>query len=145
MKKAFLMSVVASSITVGMQKNENDAAALHKLREMYADIAKNQFKPTTKVFLTNNPDAPESKILARYIGEVVKAAIAYRDKNLPLYTIGNECKAALQYTPVDPTSFDYILTGREPKEGMLSCAIICNDKWKVELKKIEDKITAQNN
>ena len=143
MKKILLLcSTIAISSTILSMQNENTDAK-NLLAQKYTELVKANFKPTTKAFLESHPEATESQIIQRYIKEFVKNAIAYRKENLPLNTIGNEFRAALDYTPTDGQRLDYILTGNEPQRGMGCLASICSGAWKKELQKIEAKIAEQ--
>jgi len=113
------------------------------LLQTYADNIKSTFKPTTRAFLNNHPNAPEAQILKRYIVEFANNAMAYRNKDLPLNIIGKEYRDALDYTPTSPDRLDYILAGQESTEEMLYSAVICSGGWKIKLIEIEAKIASQ--
>lgn len=143
MKRIFLvLGALLPSMALSMQSHSPDEAR-KALQEAYNRHAFHTLKPTTRAFMAQNPNSDEAKILKRYIDEVVKNAMAYRKKDLPLDTISNEFQSALEYTPTDPGRLDYILTGQEPPTDVLYAAMICADTWKRKQKEIEEKITAK--
>ena len=159
MKKIlFLFSAAAMPcLIVSMQNTVDMAAAKKRLRECYAHGIVSCFKPTTRAFMEINPEANESKILQRYIDEVVTNAMDYRKRDLPLGTIGTEYQAALNYTPTSPGRLDWILNGqRELPAGMLCCempgpegvepqpsTMMRAEAWKAKQKEIEERIAQQ--
>jgi len=155
MKKILFLIVVAPSMTLCMQNPQAIVAAKKRLRECYAHGIVSCFKPTTQAFMEKNPTANESKILQRYIDEVVTNAIDYRKRDLPFTTIGTEYRAALNCTPTSPARLDWILSGTRPA-GMLCSGMPGPEgvepqpnvmmraaEWKEKQKEIEDKIAQE--
>lgn len=151
MKKLLLLALALPYFTLSMQ-NPNDHEAKKRLREGYTHGIVSCFKPTTRAFMAMNPEANETKILQRYVTEVVTNAMNYRKRDLPLHSIGTEYQAALNCTPESPARLDWILTGQRPA-GMLCCgmpgpegveptpnAMTRAQEWKVKQQEIEDAI-----
>jgi hypothetical protein len=139
-KLLFLISAAAMPSAIVSMQNPNDQEAAKKLLlDSYAFHVRSKFQPTTQAFMEKNPTASESLILQRYVQEVANTAMSYRKKDLPMNKIGEEFRAALDYTPCDPLRLDWILTGKEIKGGMC-CAMICSGEWQKKQKEIEAQI-----
>lgn len=140
MKKLLLLfPILLPSFALSMEKANEPTEPREILIVSYMQHVYRRFQPATQNFINKNPEAPETKILDRYVNEVVKTAFNSRKPDLPLDKIGQEYRDALQHTPADQSRLSYILTGIEDNRGF-GPAAICTDEWKVKLKEIEDKI-----
>jgi hypothetical protein len=124
-----------------MQGSCAQEAANKLLPEKYSELVLSGFKPTTRIFMQQNPAAEESKILQRYVQEVIKNALRFRDKSLSFDIIGAEYRKALKAAQRSPLSFEYILSGTMP--GAACEGLLNSDCWKAKQKEIEDKIAQQ--
>lgn len=138
-KLLFLFPILLSSLALSMEKAKGPTEPREILIVSYMQHVYRRFHPTTQDYINQNPEAPETKILDRYVYEVVITAFNSRKLGLPLDKIGNEYWDALQHTPADQSRLSYILTGIDDNRGC-GPAAGCTDEWKVKLKEIEDKI-----
>lgn len=139
MKKLFLFVIILPSLTLSMEKPNEPTEPREILIVSYMQHYYRRFRPATLNFIDKNPEAPEAKILDRYVNEVTRTAFNSRNPQLPLDKIGREYWDALKYTPCDQSRLAWILTGIKD-DGGAGPAAGCTDEWKIKQKEIEDAI-----